>query len=270
MPKEAGTDQFQVLEQFFIECGKLNEKEASIYILSLKKGQLSVSIVEDELEIDPKPAKKIFRHLETLGYLKARNPPPLNHRGGSGNKLIYIPCSPSTILEKEKAKLSEMKIICDQLDEHLESLNSLPQNDGEGSIYVQRDHDVGIKDLIGIISNAKQSIMMAGRDCSVLEEPDFIPTINSIVTKNIAVSVITSDKDVLANTSKPNGIKIVHNDCVLMPFVIVDNTHIMIAYKPNHPTPKYQYIMSTNQYLIKKFSNIFWHLYKDGGGEINA
>jgi len=266
MAQAAGTDPFQVLEAFYIESGKLKENEATVYVLALKRGQITASIVEEETRrIDVRAAKRLFHRLEKLGFLKAQDPPPPDRRGGSGNQLVYIPCSPSMIASKERERLAEMTPVFDQLDEHLESIQLLPQSDREGAIFIQKDHEVGIKDLIGIIRNAKESVLMAGRDCSAVDEPGFIPALEEILDKNISVSVVSNVGIKPLIGLRKKGLKVARNDCKLMPFVIIDKAHIMIAYKPNHTTPKYQFIMSTNRYLIDKYSAIFWHFFKTPG-----
>lgn len=217
--------------------------------MALELGQVSIPDIERELgSTDRKTAGTAIARLQALGLLKVTDPQPPTHKGRVAQ--VYVPCSPSPIARNETEKLLRAKPLFDQVDEHLEQLAEI--GDKEGALFVLKDHDVGIREMAGIIAGARKTVLVGGRDCSFLEAPEVTAAIKTARRTGATVDVIGSTSQPYMKELEADGVKIFLAPVDLPPIVVVDGTHLVMAYKPNRPSSRYQFATTNNKYLAQK------------------
>jgi len=258
-------DPFEELQSFLVRIYKLDEIDAKIYALALKKGILTSGIVITEMpELHQQTVSDKLRRLSNKGFLIS-TPRVVGVKSEAKRYPIkYLPVSPRMVLRDTLTMYAHIdKVVLSQIDEHLELLSTKQSEEFDEDIWIAKPEEIAMSRWGSAILNAKDRIQIYSHDCTWFNDDGIRNALRGASSKGVKIEVIAThpESKVTVGLSKM-GINVDVTDQPNIPFCIIDKKLLFIPFKGGKLGTRYLFLMTGQKYLIENFVNFFSNVYK--------
>jgi hypothetical protein len=255
MQASAVADPFNDLKQFLIKAGTLEETDANIYVLGLKKGIITSGDVVDA-QILPRQTtaadhlRKLFNSGYFEGILAEEN------RKGKGRARKFKAALPEAVLKDLLEMYQGLNTILGKIREHREILAEAGETDDE--VWLIRPQKMVIQKTALMIQGAKQSVKLYGHDCTWFKDTS-INTALGKASKNQVhiIAVATAPDEKIIKGFKRIGVEIKQTSSVSIPFCLIDDSILLLPCRGGVLENEYFAIATRQKYLIGNFIQMF-------------
>lgn len=247
------------IKRFLVDCRIMDERDASIYVLGLRKGVIASKDVVGEIKgIRQNTAGDVLRRLSKEGCFEETPP----SGGGRGRARKFKAVHLKTALPNLVEGLQDFQEDLALLDEHMEIPS---EREPEEEIWIMSPPRVAISGLKGLVESAEKTIQISSHDCTWLEETELSSALKSAIDRKVRVTVLASESGKkkiersLRAAPKVN-IKLSNSDSPV--FIIIDKKTAVFPLRQRGISSGYHGLRVTNKDLVENFSNLFEELAK--------
>jgi hypothetical protein len=246
---------FSGIKAFFVATGKLDEIDAKIYVLALKKGVVSSSDVSDEFpEIRSSTAIARLKSLANKGFLEYIPKETSRKRPCAIDfKAIHPKDALGEVLERTKL-LPELLAL---YDEHWESLAENPKKDTE--TWLSKSEKEAARIGASILDAAKQEVKIYSHDCSWFKYIDVQSSLEAARSNGATINVIAHNPEetVARDLIKMKVSLFKCEKCFGPPFCIVDKSWLFLPIQSGSLQRQFSALRTNDEYLINNFLSLF-------------
>lgn len=246
------------LKQFLVESGKLDEPDASIYILGLNMGVITSRDVINEMSgITQSTAGEHLNKLANEGYFKRTPSEGSDYKGGRGHVIKYAVIAPKLKLKELFGLYDEIKANIGRIDEHLEVLADNKTETGE-DIWIIKPFKIALQEICKYIRGASISIKIYSHDCHWFEDSELMKSIKTVLDKKIPVEIITNSiKKNMAGEMRNMGVKLKRTRTRHVSFCLIDDSLLLLPLKTEKLSNQYIALALSNRHFIADCSDFF-------------
>lgn len=261
MAPSESRDPFNELKKFLIEAVKLEEKDAAIYILGLRKGIITSGDVIDAHIVPRARQNTAGDHLRRLrhdGYFESG--PEEENRRGKGRARKYKATPPEIVLKEPLELYKGLNQILGEIDEHREVLSETSELDED--IWILKSQKIGMQQFASMIRGARKSIKIYSHDCTWFEEPSVSNALRNAKQNKVGIQVFATNPDErIVKGLKKIG-DIARTKTRFVPFCIVDDSILLLPCKGGVFANEYFVVSTRQKYLVDNFVETFNSLQK--------
>lgn len=253
------------LEQFKLSLrsnGKMSPDEIEVYILGLKKGIITSTDIEENIpHLRLTTAGGILKRLSNMGFFKFLPDSDSIKKGGRGKVKKYKVIPPGVALRPAIEEQKRMTKVIEKIDEYLE-FSEVKSDTVDDDLWVTRHEDAAISTFANGIRKATQSIKIYSHDCSWANAPDVMNALRDCQYRNIPVHVVASNPGKREKENlKKLSLKLNFTKVYTSPFIIIDDTLLMLPYKRSALGSRYSLMETRNKYWVENHMKLFGTLY---------
>ena len=248
-------DLFSKLHSFLVTTGKLDETDANIYVLALKKGVIKSSDVSEEFSrIRPNAAIARLKGLAKKGLLEVA---PKETIGKRPYGMIFKAIHPRTALKDVVEKSLELPHLLERYNEHWEILSEKPAQDTK--IWLTKSAKAAKRIGCSMLGGAKQEIKIYCHDCSWFEILDIQTSLETAVANGVTVVVIANNppKHIVEKLTQTGISLYICESSYGLPFCIIDNCWLFLPTQSGILSKQYCAIRTNDKYMVDNFANLF-------------
>ena len=248
-------DIFKELLSFLITTGKLDQKDADIYVLALKKGVIKSSDVSDEFS-DVRPSTAITRmnRLAKKGFLEVL-PKETTRRRPYAVKFRAI--HPKIALEEVVEKAIALPKLLELYDEHWEFLAEKAKLDSEMWLAKSQKAAIGIG--CSMLRGSKKEIRIYSHDCTWFNNVDVQTSLQDARSNGITITVIAHNpEDGIVEMLTNMGISV--HACKGFcgpPFCVIDKQWLFLPVQSGTLSKQFSVMRTNDKYLVDNFLSLF-------------
>jgi len=267
-------DPFEELQLFLVQTYRLDEIDAKIYTLALKKGMVTSGIVINEMpELHQPTVSDKLRRLANKGFLAATPRVRGTKSDAKRYPSKYLPVSPRLVLKDSLAIYEHVnKVVLSQIDEHMEVLSTKESEELDEDIWITKPEEIAMIRWASAIQNAKNSVQIYSHDCTWFNDDGIRNALRTASSQGVKVEVIATQPDsrVISGLSKI-GINVNLTNLPNIPFCVIDKKLLFIPFRGGKLGTRYLFLMSGQKYLVENFMKFFSHaLGQSHGGDVNV
>lgn len=249
-------DLFKELDSFLVTIGKLDPKDASIYVLALKKGVIKSRDVYDEFGIRPNAAIARLKALTNLGMLEVA---PKETAKMHPYSKCFKAINPRIALKDIVKRSMDLPHLLERYDMYEEEiLAESPIQPTE--IWIAGSAKAAIRIGASMFSGAKQEIKIYCHDCSWFDEYiDIQESLEDVAKNSISISVIADcPPENTARELTEMGVKFYTcRDFRGPTFCIIDGCWLLLPTQTGTLSKQYSVLRTNDKYIVDEFINLF-------------
>ena len=247
-------DPFKEVASFLVEIGKLDQRDADIYALGLKKFVItSNDVIHEFTDLRQNTAGGRLQRLARNGYFE--NTPSDVARKNVAKKFKVV--SPRIALKKILSASERLQKSLALIEEYSENPNLAPNVSDEDEIWVSGSNDTSISRGAAIIQGAKENVKICSNDCSWIKEPEIEKALNSVSKKKVPISVVANPDDGVSKQLKNLGAKVLRSTDMGVPFCVVDDRMLITVGQSSGVRTRHILISTMQPYMVKKHLELF-------------
>jgi sugar-specific transcriptional regulator TrmB len=252
---ETQENPFDVLLSFLIEAGKLNEIDAKIYVLGLKKGIItSGEVVKERILSRQTTVGDRLRRLANDGYFERTLDEPKLRGKGHARKYKAIP--PEVALSSFLEKYQGIHDCIEKIKESRELQSETTELENE--IWLIRPQKVAMSRVAAFIRSARQSVKIFSHDCSWFQISEIKDSLQIIASNKVPVQIFATKADEKIDKAlKKIGIHLLKTAATYIPFCLIDDSLLLLSCLGGLLSNEYFVISTKQKYLVNNFAETF-------------
>lgn len=252
---EAERDPFSELISFLTEATSLDDTDARIYALGLKKGIItSGDVVDEKLIPRQTTAADRLRRLANKRFFEHTLDEPRMRGKGHAKKYRAIP--PQAALRDLLERYSGIQACIEKIKEHRELLSETAKLEDE--IWLLKSQKVAINRVAAIIGSAKESVKIFSHDCTWHSNERIRKSLSKVVANRVNVEIFaTEPNERIVKGLEKMGIPVTKISVAYLPFCLIDNSLLLLPCKGGTLSTEYFVILTRQKYLVDNFIKTF-------------
>ena len=248
-------DPFADLMALLVETHRLDEDDAKIYVLGLKKGIITSGNIVKEKIISRQPtASDRLRRLTNEGYFECTLDEQKMRGKGHTKKYKAIP--PEVVLQDYLRNYGEIHACIEKIKEHRELLSETTELENE--IWLLKPQKVAMNRTATMIRSAKQNVKIFSHDCTWFYDTEIKDSLGRAISNKVPVQLFATEADErITNGLKKMGISLIKSSAVCLPFCLVDDSLLLLPCSGGVLSTEYFVISTRQKYLVDNFIGIF-------------
>lgn len=248
-------DPFVELVSFLTEASKLDEIDARIYTLGLKKGIITSSdVVKEKLISRQTTAADRLRRLANEKYFECTLDEPKMR--GKGHARKYRAIAPDVALQDFLEKYRGIHACIEKIKEHRELLSETTELENE--IWLLKRQKVAVNRVATIIRSAKKSIKIFSHDCTWYDHARIKDSLVKAISNKVSIELFaTEPNERIIRGLKKIGIPVNKIPVAYLPFCLVDDSLLLLPCTGGLLSTEYFVILTRQKYLVDNFLKTF-------------
>lgn len=247
---------FIVVRMFLVTSGKLDEKDATIYALGLKKGTITSSDVAEATGLRQTTSGNRLRRLASKGFFEVTPHVGEAPASGRGYPRKYRVIHPRMVLKDLLVGFNELGPALDLIDQHLEVLAESKVEEGE--LWLIQPQEMAFRKASAILRGAERTIKIFGHDCTWFRDEGIRNTLKDAVSRGVTVQVLAINPDKTAARGLVNiNAELYLHDFPCIPFCLVDDFLLILPKRGGTVWMQYYLIFTTDRYIVDNFSRMY-------------
>ena len=254
--EESTDDPFVLLKSFLAISGRLDETDATIYALGLKKCTITSSDVEEATGLRQTTSGGRLKRLASKGFFELTPHVGETPASGRGYPRKYRVVHPRIVLKDLFDMFGTILPKMDIIDQHLEV--QAERTTEEGNLWLLRPQRVALRKGSVMLRGAERSIKIYAHDCSWCNDESIMNALEHATSKGISVQVLATKPDKkVAKFLKGIKAELYVLDFPGMPFCLVDDLVLIVPRKEGTLRAQYSIISTNDKYMVEHFGKLF-------------
>lgn len=248
----AQVDPFGEVANFLVVTGLLDDANAKIYALGLRKFSITTAdVIREFPEMRQTTAGDCLRRLSRLGYFE--NTPSDSKSKGKAKKFRSIAprIALKRIMEQSSRLPESIAMIDEHFEHHMESANE------EEEIWLVQSEKASFLKGASIIKSAKKSIKMFSNDCSWFNDDGIRSALEHLVKRNVSIIVKANPGQRESEGLKAIGVRIISVKEKGPPICIVDDRILLQVTMVGSVRTRYNLMTTSQPYTVRKHLELF-------------
>ena len=247
---------FMMVRTFLITSGKLDEKDATIYALGLKKGTITSSDVVEATGLRQSTSGNRLKRLASRGFFEVTPHVGEAPASGRGYPRKYRVLNPRMVLKDLLDGFRELSPALDLIDQHLEVLAESKAEEGE--LWMIQPQKIALRKTSAILKGAERTIKICGHDCTWFQDDGIRNALKDATSRGVAVQVLATNPDKKTVKGLVNiNTELYLHDFPCIPFCLVDDFILILPKKGGTLRMQYYLISTTDRYIVDNFSHMY-------------
>lgn len=260
---------FTVVKTFLTVSGKLDEMDATIYALGLKKGIITSSDVVEETKLRQPTSGDRLRRLASKGFFEVTPHVGEAPASGRGHPRKYRVVHPRIALKDLLKAYDELRPTLNLIDQHFEVLAE--STGQEGDLWLIQPQKTALKKASAMLRGAERSIKIYSHDCTWFWDEGIKNALRDVISRGVTVQVLATNPD----RKITKGLASINAELYLLdflgpPFCLIDDSLLILPKREGTLRTRYSLILTNDGYLVDNFSKMYVNLLsysKPQGGE---
>jgi len=254
--EESEDDPFVLLKKFLAASGTLDESDATIYALGLKKGTITSSDAAEATGLRQTTSGGRLKRLASKGFFEVTPHVGETPASGRGYPRKYRVVHPRIVLKDLFDMFETLLPKMDIIDQHLEV--QAESTSEEGNLWLLRPQRVALRRGSVMLRGAERSIKIYGHDCTWCNGKNIMNALKDAAAKGILVQVLATNPDKKV-TKVLMSIKaeLYVLDFPGIPFCLVDDSILIMPRKEGTLQTQYSLIFTNDKYMVEHFGKLY-------------
>ena len=254
MPGDAPVqDPFKEVASFLVEIGKLDQTDADIYALGLKKFVItSNDVIHEFPKLRQNTAGGRLQFLARIGFFE--NTISDKSRKNAAKKFKAVP--PSISLKKILSASARLDKSLAMFEEHYENPDYSSASSDEEEIWLSNSDDISISRGAAMIRATNSNLKISSNDCSWMKEQQIEEALKSI-SSQVQISVVANPDQEIVKRLNKLGARLRKAKDTGIPFCIVDDKTLIMVSQSGAVKTRHTLMTTTQSYMVKKYIGLF-------------
>ena len=256
--KELKEIPFTAVKTFLTVSAKLglDEIDATIYALGLKKGIITSSDVAEETKLRQPTAGDRLRRLSSKGFFEVTPHVGETPASGRGHPRKYRVVHPRIALKDLLKEYDKLPPTLGLIDQHFEVLAE--STGQEGDLWLLQPEKIALEKASMMLRGAERSIKIYSHDCTWFWDEGIKNALKDAISRGVTVQVLATNPE----RKITKGLASINAELYILdfrgpPFCLIDDSLLILPKKEGTLRTQYSLISTNGRYLVDNFGKMY-------------